>query len=69
MMRTRRVHAGYVNVLADELARLCELVPLVVRQQVAEAALDMVNRYLRRHSATMVAADHRCGDCLSWRSP
>jgi hypothetical protein len=42
------VHAGHVNVLADELARLFGLVPLVVRQQAAEAALAVVNRHLRR---------------------
>jgi len=42
------VHAGHVNVLADELARLFGLVPLVVWQQAAEAALAVVNRHLRR---------------------
>ena len=41
------VQAGHVNVLADELARLFGLVPLAVRQQAAEAALDVVNRHLR----------------------
>ena len=42
------VHAGHVNVLADELGRLCGLVPLTVREQAAEAALDVVNRHLRQ---------------------
>ena len=41
------VHAGHVNVLADELARLFGLVPLAVREQAAQAALDVINRYLR----------------------
>ncbi|HEY6424222.1 MAG TPA: hypothetical protein VIY28_13420 [Pseudonocardiaceae bacterium] len=34
------VHAGHVNVLADELARLFGLVPLAVREQAAQAALE-----------------------------
>lgn len=42
------VHAGHVNVLADELARLFGLVPLTVREQAAQAALDVVNRHLRQ---------------------
>lgn len=42
------VHAGHVNVLADELGRLCGLVPLTVRERAAEAALDVVNRHLRQ---------------------
>ncbi|MBV9058593.1 MAG: hypothetical protein JOZ09_05475 [Pseudonocardiales bacterium] len=50
------VHAGHINVLSDELARLCGLVPLAVRQQAAEAALDVVNRYLRQEQ-------HHSRDC------
>ena len=42
------VRAGHVNVLADELARLFGLVPLAVREQAAQAALDVINRYLRQ---------------------
>jgi hypothetical protein len=42
------VHAGHVNVLADELARLFGLVPLAVREQAAQAALDVVNRHLNQ---------------------
>jgi hypothetical protein len=42
------VHAGHVNVLADELARLFGLVPLAVREQAAQAAIDIVNRHLRQ---------------------
>jgi hypothetical protein len=42
------VHAGHVNVLADELARLFGLVPLAVREQAAQAALDVINRHLRQ---------------------
>jgi hypothetical protein len=41
------LHVGHVNVLADELARLFGLVPLAVREQAAEAALAVVNQYLR----------------------
>jgi hypothetical protein len=41
-------HAGHVNVLADELARLFGLVPLAVREEAARAALDVVNRHLRQ---------------------
>jgi hypothetical protein len=48
-------HAGHVNVLADELARLFGLVPLAVREQAAQAALDVVNRHLRREQ-------HNSGD-------
>ena len=44
------VRAGHVNVLADELARLFGLVPLAVREQAAQAALDIVNRHLNQHS-------------------
>lgn len=42
------VHTGHVNVLADELARLCGLVPLTVREQATEATLDVVNRHLHQ---------------------
>ena len=42
------LHAGHVNVLADELARLFGLVPLAVREEAARAALDVVNRHLRQ---------------------
>jgi hypothetical protein len=42
------VRAGHVNVLADELARLFGLVPLAVREQAAQAALDVVNRHLNQ---------------------
>lgn len=42
------LHAGHVNVLADELARLFGPTPLAVRQDAAEAALDIVNRHLRQ---------------------
>jgi hypothetical protein len=41
-------HAGHINVLADEIARLFGPVPLVVREQAAQAALDVVNRHLRQ---------------------
>jgi hypothetical protein len=42
------VHAGHVNVLADELARLFGPMSQAVREQAAEAALDVVNRHLRQ---------------------
>jgi hypothetical protein len=42
------LHAGHVNVLGDELARLFGPIPLVVRELAAEAALDVVNRHLRQ---------------------
>lgn len=42
------LHAGHVNVLADELAPLFGPTPLVVRELAAEAALDVVNRHLRQ---------------------
>jgi hypothetical protein len=42
------LHAGHVNVLADELGRLFGPTPLAVRKLAAEAALDIVNRYLRQ---------------------
>jgi hypothetical protein len=42
------LHAGHVNVLADELARLFGPTPLAVRELAAEAALDVVNRHLRQ---------------------
>jgi hypothetical protein len=40
------LHAGHVNVLADELARLFGPTSQAVREQAAEAALDVVNRHL-----------------------
>ncbi|MGH3792624.1 MAG: hypothetical protein ACRDQ9_17880 [Pseudonocardiaceae bacterium] len=42
------LHAGHVNVLADELARLFGSTPQAVREHAAEAALDVVNRHLRQ---------------------
>jgi hypothetical protein len=42
------LHAGHVNVLADELTRLFGPIPLAVRELAAEAALDVVNRHLRQ---------------------
>jgi hypothetical protein len=53
------VHAGHVNVLADELARLFGLVPLAVRQQAAQAALDVVNHHLHQQQHTAATADDR----------
>jgi hypothetical protein len=41
------LHAGHVNVLADELARLFGPTPQTVRKHAAEAALLIINRYLR----------------------
>jgi hypothetical protein len=51
------VHAGHVNVLADELARLFGLVPLAVRQQAAQAALDVVNHHLHQQQHTAATAE------------
>ncbi|MGH3512387.1 MAG: hypothetical protein ACRDRB_08915 [Pseudonocardiaceae bacterium] len=42
------LHAGHVNVLADELARLFGPTPQAVREHAAEAALEVVNRHLRQ---------------------
>lgn len=42
------LHAGHVNVLADELARLFGPTPQAVREHAAEAALEIVNRHLRQ---------------------
>jgi hypothetical protein len=41
------LHAGHINVLADELARLFGPTPQAVREHAAEAALKVINRYLR----------------------
>lgn len=51
------VHAGHINVLADELARLFGLVPLAVRQQAAKAALDVVNHHLHQQPHAATAGD------------
>ena len=40
------LHAGHVNVVAGELARLFGPTSQTVREQAAEAALDVVNRHL-----------------------
>jgi hypothetical protein len=40
------LHAEHVNVLVDELARLFGPTSQTVREQAAEAALDVVNRHL-----------------------
>jgi hypothetical protein len=42
------LHAGHVNVLADELARLLGPTSQEVREHAAEAALEVVNRHLRQ---------------------
>jgi hypothetical protein len=42
------LHAGHVNVLADELTRLFGPTSQTVREQAAEAALDIMNRHLRQ---------------------
>jgi hypothetical protein len=42
------LHAGHVNVLANELARLFGPTSQEVREQAAEAALEVVNRHLRQ---------------------
>lgn len=41
-------HVGHVNVLADELARLFGPISQTVREQAAEAALDVMNRHLNQ---------------------
>ncbi len=48
------LHAGHVNVVADELARLFGPTSQTVREQAAEAALDVVNRHLHQeqHDST-----------------
>ncbi|MCU1609253.1 MAG: hypothetical protein QOH09_1851 [Pseudonocardiales bacterium] len=42
------LHAGHVNVLADELARLFGPTSQTVREEAAEVALDVVNRHLHQ---------------------
>ncbi|HEV7450402.1 MAG TPA: hypothetical protein VGO16_03240 [Pseudonocardiaceae bacterium] len=42
------LHAGHVNVLADELARLFGATSRAVREKAAEAALEVVNHHLRQ---------------------
>ncbi|PZS19703.1 MAG: hypothetical protein DLM60_09780 [Pseudonocardiales bacterium] len=51
------LHAGHVNVLADELARLFGPTPLSIREDAAEAALDVVNRHLRHEQQQAAATD------------
>jgi len=53
------LHAGHINVLADELARLFGLVPLAVRQQAAQAALDVINHHLHQQQHTTVTVENQ----------
>ena len=42
------LHAGHVNVLADELAQLFGPTSQTVREEAAEVPLDVVNRHLHQ---------------------